>query len=250
MSDGLTISEISMINDLKRLQAISHNLSNVNTFGYKQQIMKTQSFHSTMDVMNTERVNQEKIKQLSAQMPMVETVVDIRSGALKFTGKPLNVSLVDEVFLAVQSAQGEVYTRHGDLHIDAQGRLVTTSGHPVQGVSGDIRLTSDKPVISQQGQIFIDDQLVAELKLVKIGVNAKLESLGKGLYLSNQAELIDQKKDVIRQGYLEASNVNMNEQMIKMIETTRHFETSQKLIRGYDEMMGNAISEIANFEGL
>jgi len=247
MSDGLTISEVSMLNDLKRLQSISHNLANVNTSGYKQQIVSTRGFQDAIDIARTENIGAVQRQQLTTQLPDIEAVTDSHSGALKFTGKPLDVALVDNVYLTVLSTRGEVYTRQGDLHVDAQGRLVTATGLPVLGTSGEIRMTSDKPVINQQGQVYIDEQIVAQLKLAKFSSATQLESLGSALYASSQIPTMDNQESLLRQGYIEASNVNMTDQMVKMIELTRHFESTQKLIRGYDEMLGNAINEIADF---
>ena len=250
MSDGLTISEISMLNDMKRLQTISHNLANVNTNGYKQQVMKTQGFQNVIDITYARHIGNIDTGLAAVQLPDIEPVVDDHSGALKFTGKPLDVAMQDNVYLAVESTEGELYTRQGDLHIDARGRLVTASGLPVQGMRGDIRLTSDKPVINQQGQIYVDEQPVAELKLLRFPSTAELQSLGNGLYRSSKPGQTGKDENLLRQGYIEASNVNMNEQMIRMIELSRHFESTQRLLRGYDEMLGNAINEIADFEGL
>lgn len=250
MSDGLTISEVSMLNDMKRLQAISHNLANVNTNGYKQQIMKTQGFQNVIDIAYASSIGNVDSGKAAVQLPDIEPVIDDHSGALKFTGKPLDIAMQDNVYLTVESTEGELYTRQGDLHIDARGRLVTASGLSVQGMTGEIRLSSDKPEINQQGQIYVNDQPVAELKLVRFPSTAELQSLGNGLYQSSIPGQTGNDENLVRQGYIEASNVNMNEQMIRMIELTRHFESTQRLLRGYDEMLGNAINEIADFEGL
>lgn len=249
MSDGLNVSEISLLNDIKRMDSVSHNLANVNTSGFKQQITQVQSFQDVMAIsVGGDTGRQQSL--FPAEVPQIVQHLDDRSAALKYTGRPLDVALVDEVMMAVASPQGEVYTRQGDLHIDAMGRLVTSTGYPIMGKGGEIRLTSDKPLINQQGQIYIDQQVVAELKLVKKGTDTELESLGNGLYAAGKTEQLADSEAVLRQGYVEAANVNMTEQMVKMIEIVRHFESTQKMIRSYDEMLDSAINQIADFEGL
>lgn len=249
MSDGLTIAEISMLNDMKQLQSISHNLANVNTAGYKGQLIMTSGFQELLSMTQGDGQAGSGSSDVVVNLPQVKTTVDTRSGALKFTGKPLDVAMAENVFLAIQSTAGEVYTRQGDLHLDARGRLVTSSGLEVQGVSGEIRLSSDKPLINKQGEIYIDEQLVAQLKLVKFADRENIKSLGGALYTaSGQAELVD-SDELVFQGYTEASNVNMTDQMVKMIELNRHFESTQKLVRGYDMMLESAINDVANFEG-
>ena len=247
MSDGLTISEISMQNDLLRLQTISHNLANVTTAGYKQQIAGTTGFDESMNIATMENAGIQQGVSIPVTIPMMSQTTDLKSGTLKFTGNPLDVALSDGVFLTVQTKKGEAYTRQGDLHIDAQGRLVTAKGMAVMGTGGDIQMTSDKPVINQQGQILENAISVAELKLVKIPAEAEVVSIGDGLYRASLPVTTISNESVIRQGYLEGSNVDMTQQMVKMIELTRHFESTQRVIRGYDEMLDKAINVIGEF---
>lgn len=246
MSDGLTVSEISLLNDLKHLQAISHNLANVNTSGYKQQVVRVKGFDDVIDAANSDQKGARKEGIVVMQKPEVESVVDASAGALKYTGNPLDVSLADNVYFCVKSQYGEVLTRQGDLHLDARGRLVNSSGLPIIGVSGEVRLTTDKPVINQQGEIYIDEKPVEQLKLVRISNTGFLSSLGNGLYISTDQKKLVSKENVLHQGYIEASNVNMTDQMVKMIELTRHFESSQRVIRGYDQMLDSAINIIGD----
>ena len=247
MSDGLKISEMSMLNDQLRLQVTSHNLTNVSTTGYKQQIVKTESFGDVLDVTKTQRHDEIMRQQINAQIPVVETVVDSSSGAMKFTGDPLNVALNKDIYMLVETVHGNVYTRHGELHIDGMGRLVNSTGKVIVGGSGEIRLTSDKPVIDQQGRLFVDDKQVGELKLVRLVKGAEIIPIGDSLYqTTSNVEIHVDEEGMVRQGYLEASNVNMTAEMIKMMEITRHFESTQQLIRGYDDMMDNAINVIGD----
>ena len=247
MSDGLKISEMSMLNDQLRLQATSHNLTNVNTTGYKQQIVKTESFGDVLNVIRTQKHDEIMSQQINTQIPVVETVVDSSSGAMKFTGDPLNVALNEDIYMLVETVHGNVYTRHGELHIDGMGRLVNSTGMVIAGSSGEIRLTSDKPVIDQQGRLFVDDKQVGELKLVRFKEGAEIIPIGDSLYqTTSNVEVEVAEEGMVRQGYLEASNVNMTAEMIKMMEVTRHFESTQQLIRGYDDMMDNAINVIGD----
>jgi len=247
MSDGLTISEMSMLNDQARLTVISHNLTNVNTTGYKQQVVKTQSFNDVMNVTQSRQLNNSINNQLRVQLPSIETVVDSNSGAMKFTGDPLNVALNENYFMVVKTVRGEAYTRQGDLHMDGQGRLTTSIGLPVMGGGGEIRLTSDKPVIDQKGQIYIDEEFVDELKLVKFPSGTEIIPIGNSLYQTKlSVAKVVTEENMLRQGYIEASNVNMTAEMIRMIEVTRHFESMQQVIKGYDNMMDNAINVIGD----
>ena len=247
MSDGITISEMSLLNDQTRMSVISHNLTNVNTTGFKQHIAKTESFSDVMNIAQSRQMGNVKNQQLRIQLPVIDTKIDTSSGAMKYTGSPLNIALNNNLFMVIKTSHGNAYTRQGDLHIDGRGRLTTSNGLPVMGISGEIRLTSDKPVIDQQGRIYIDNENIAEFKLVHFPENSEVIPIGNALYKTTSEVVINATSDnLMRQGYLEASNVNMTSEMIRMIEVTRHFESTQQLMKGYDDMMDNAINVIGD----
>jgi len=247
MSDGLTISEVSMISDQTRLTAISHNLTNVNTTGFKQQVITTESFNEVMNVAQSRQLDNTKNQQIMVQLPVIDTKVDASSGAMKFTDDPLNIALNEDYFMVVKTARGEAYTRQGDLHMDGRGRLTTSTGLPIMGLSGEVRLTSDKPVINQQGKIYIDDEYITDLKIVQFPKGTEIIPIGNALYQTTSEVAIKvNEENMMRQGYIEASNVNMTAEMIRMIEVTRHFESTQQVIKGYDDMLDNAINVIGD----
>jgi flagellar basal-body rod protein FlgF len=247
MSDGLTIAEIAMLNDLTQMKALSHNLANVNTTGYKQEIARTEGFHDVMEVLQSKRMNVENNAHIKVALPHMSNQIDTSSGALKFTGNPMDLAMEDNTYLTVKTNNGLAYTRQGDLHINNRGMLVSSMGDPVMGKGGEIRLTSDKPVIDSQGKILIDQQVVAELKLVKFASNSEITSMGNAMYTSSLPVYeVTKEENMVHQGYMEASNVNMTDQMVKMIETTRHFESIQRVVRGYDDMLDNAINIIGD----
>ena len=247
MSDGMTISEVSMQNDLTRLQTISHNLANVTTPGFKQQIAATKGFEQTLDISYAEFAGRNQSLSLPITMSSVEQTTDVSAGTLKFTGNALDMALADGVFLTVQVNNGVAYTRQGDLHINSQGRLVTAKGQLIAGTNGNVELTSDKPVINKQGQIIENGMVTAELKLVRMPHGAPIVALGDGLYQTTATVTELKHESVMSQGFVEGSNVNMTEQMVKMIELTRHFESTQRVMRGYDEMLDKAINVIGEF---
>lgn len=247
MSDGLTISEMSMLNDQSRLAVISHNLTNVNTTGFKQHVIKTESFSNIMNSVKSSQLDDIQTQQLRVDIPIIDTKIDTTSGAMKFTGDPLNIALNSGLFMVVKTPYGSAYTRNGDLHIDGRGRLTTSTGFPVMGVSGEIRLTSDKPVIDQQGKIYINEDKISEFKLVSFPDKSEIVPIGNSLYQTTSEVAINAVDgNFMRQGYIEASNVNMTSEMVRMIEVTRHFESTQQLIKGYDDMMDNAINIIGD----
>ncbi len=237
MIDALSAAESGMLNDVQRLHNISNNLANSGTAGFKRE-------------MTISRPCLVQLKQMSAadstsQAPMT-TFTDHSPGLLKFTGNPLDVALKNDGFFEVMSDHGLMYTRQGNFHIDASGRLVTADGSAVMGQGGgEIRLSGNQPVIDQNGKITEGDKSVGQLRVVKFENTDDLLKLGGGFFSATPSANLQEIPQVeVRQGYLEASNVVSMDEMVRMIETMRHFESSQRIIQGYDDMLDKAINVI------
>jgi len=240
MMNALSAAQSGMLNDIQYLHNISNNLANSGTAGFKKDMTIIRPF---LDQLNQASAGD----YMSASPAQSSTFVDHSPGMLKFTGNPLDVALKDDGFFEVTSAQGAVYTRQGNFQVDASGRLVTANGPPVAANGGEIRLNSDQPVIDQNGKVWEGDKMVGQLRVVKFTNVDDLSKLGGGFYSSTpSAGMQEMPQAGVRQGYLEASNVVPMDEMVRMIETMRHFESSQRIIQSYDEMMDKAINVIGD----
>ena len=229
-----------MSNDVSRLATIGQNLANATTPAYKREIPLATPFMQAME--SAERHD-------AAGLGTGPTsVVDHRAGTLRFTGTPLDFALEGEGFFEVQTESGVAYTRQGDFQLDAMGRLVTQAGHVVQGVGGPLHLPSANATVDREGRVFDGEKPVGQLKLVRFADPGRLVRLGNGLFQSAEspAEPLDASTRV-RQGHLEASNVNTAAEMVKLVETMRHFEATQKVVQGVDEMMERALRKLGEF---
>ncbi len=241
MTDVITSTQAAMLNDVERLRTISQNLANVSTIGYKREIMVARPFADFM-VSHDTAVSPQRIP---GGQPVVLSSIDTSDGSLRHTGNPLDLALEKSAFFVVRGEQGEVYTRQGNFRVDEQGRLVTSRGAVVLGESGDIRLTTTQPRIDQTGRVWDGNTQVAALRLVRIPNPESLQRTGDGYYhptASTNIEAADNSR--VRQGHLEAANVIPMQEMIRMIESVRHFEAGQRLIRGYDSMLDRAINSL------
>jgi len=232
----LAVTEAGMLNDVQRLHSISHNLANVSTVGFKREIALARPFIEQL----------QSIAGLSTRgeaRPVAATWVDHSDGALKNTGNPLDLALEGNGFFVVATPAGETYTRQGNFRLDVNGRLATAHGHPVLGEGGEIQLTGPTPRIDTQGNVWEGTEQVARLKLVGVTDPRSLISLGEGLYRASDGTALAVDAPRVRQGFLETANVVAMKEMIHMIETVRHFEAAQRLIRGYDSMLDRAINQ-------
>lgn len=248
MTNAMTLSALGMINDVRQMDIISQNIANANTNGYKRDLPVSGTFPAEFESALLGMTQSAMPLQNNLPLPRVQSVLDASQGALRFTGNPLDVAIEGDGFFELSTAEGTRFTRHGAFKLDVGGRLVTADGHVVNGVGGEIRLLNTSPKIDKQGRLFDGEDMVGQLKVVRFDDTTGLHRLGGGLYMSDTvAEPVVGAHQGVRQGHLEASNVDAMHEMVRMIETTRHFEMSQKVITGYDEMIGEAISTIAEF---
>lgn len=237
--DTVAMIEAGMQNDVQRMQVISHNLANLSTAGFKKEVAVTRVFHDHL----TGSVTDSALNAAAAARPVVTTATDYSAGALKFGGNPLDLAIEGDSYFAVEAPWGEAYTRQGSFRIDEQGRLVTAGGLPVLGTAGEIRLSGPAPRIDAQGNVYEGTALVDRLRVVQAPDTGTLSRVGGGLFASDGSGPLQEGGTYrVRQGYTEAANVVSMHEMIKMIETLRHFEASQKLARGYDDMLDRAIN--------
>jgi len=247
MAEGINLAEVAMINDMAKLQVISHNIANISTTGYRRD--------SAATVIFSEQLLQLENAGLAGPQdpltPRIETRTVHERGTLRFTGNPMDVALEGDAFFALETADGEAYSRQGSFRLDESGQLVTSAGWPVLSTSGPVRLTTSEPRIDRTGGIWETDQFVGQLKLVKFDSPEQLTKAGPGYFLPGEnqsmasAEISEEA--LVRQSYLENSNVQVSNEMVKLIEVMRHFESAQRVMRGYDEAMDVAISTIADF---
>ena len=233
--DPLSITTTSIQFDIQRLNTISNNAANVLTPGYKREFLSAAGQFNTLMAKH-------------AMQPTLSAIVDNKPGVQMLTASPLDFSLMNEGYFEVMSDYGYAYTRHGSFKLDEKGRLVTQLGQPVSGVSGDIYLTDANPKIDSEGKIFENGKLSAQLKIISFDEQAALVKVGGGLFVpSSNASKQEIEHPKVSQGHLESSNVDSAQEMIKLIETYRHFETSHKVIQAYDELNDKALKNLSQF---
>jgi flagellar basal-body rod protein FlgF len=243
VSTIVSATEMGMLDDVERLRIISHNLANVGTVGFKRELAVTRPFAEQLaDAGEFAGTN----TQLTTN---VMSYTDRSPGTLTHTGTPLDLAIEGDAYFVIDTGQQEAYTRQGTFRLNADGQLVTLSGQPVMTTGGDVRLTTPTPVIDTQGNIRDNGTVVGQLKLVTVSNPQSLSEVGNGLYTASNSTA-SQPADTarVRQGFTEAANVVTMNEMIRMIETTRHFEASQKLIQGYDAMLDRALSDLGSVQ--
>ena len=247
MSEGLDLAELAMINDLARMQVVSQNLANVATTGYRADIAATRLFQPELLRAQGELL----LAPGDTLTPRIEAFTSHLDGTVRYTGNPLDVALNGDAFFAIETPDGEAYSRDGAFQLSPAGQLINATGYPVLSTSGLLRVGTPTPRIDQQGNVFDGEDFLGQLKLVRFRNPELLTRAGSGYVLPARGQYAlaaeVEEENLARQAYLENSNVQMSSEVVRMMEILQHFRSSQNVIRGYDEMLNSAIRTIAEF---
>ncbi len=167
------------------------------------------------------------------------------SGQIKPTDNKLDFAIKGKGFFKVQSEDGIRYTRDGSFLLNDKGELINANGNYILGKEGIITLDKDFKV-SKNGEIYMDDEYYETIDTVNVlNVNA-LRKEGNNLYKIEEGIDPDEQKldGELLQGFIETSNVNSINEMVDMITVFREYESNQKVVKAYDEMLGKAVNEI------
>lgn len=226
------------------LAVSGQNLVNLSTPGYKRLAPLYINFESTLARV----AKNQPQPMISVPYAVSAARRDGLAGAVRFTGRPLDVAVEGNGVFEIQAADGIAYTRRGDFTVDERGRLVTHQGFPVMGLSGEIAASGTLPLhITRNGEVRQGERLLDTLKLVNLGDNAVLEDAGNGLYRSQGAATPLAETEVqLRTGHLEASNVDAAQEMIRLMGTLRQFEALSRVVQMSDESLEKAIRKLGD----
>ena len=254
MIRSLWIAKTGMEAQQSQLDAISHNLANSATNGFKRG-------HAVFEDLMYQNLRQAGAAssdqtQLPTGLQMglgVRTVAMARNfsqGNLQQTGNPLDMAINGQGFFQVQLPDGSTgYTRDGSFQVNAQGQMVTNSGYLLQpGIT--VPQQAQSVTISKDG--IVSAALPGQTTLQQLGqiqlasfINpAGLDPRGENLYAETVASGAPAAGSpsanglgVVMQSHVETSNVNMVEELVAMIQTQRAYEINSKAVKTSDEML-------------
>jgi flagellar basal-body rod protein FlgG len=236
------------------LDVISNNLANVNTVGYKK------SRADFEELLYQEVRLPGAASSPDTQLPTglhvglgvrpAATQKIFSAGNMEQTGNPLDLGIEGDGFFKILLPNGDNgYTRNGAFKIDRDGRLVTPTGYPLDPeitIPEDTRsvtISSDGIVSVTQGDSEVPTE-VGSIELAKFINPGGMRPIGQNLFVATEASG-DEISGVpgedgiglVSQGFLEMSNVNVVEEMVKMIISQRAYEMNSKAIQSADEMI-------------
>lgn len=235
MESPLIIAMSRQMASRDQVESIANNIANMNTNAFKAERTVFNKY-LTPDTG-------------AAQMTFPKYVGihrNTEAGPINATGNPLDIGLRGEGFLVVTTENGPRYTRDGHLTINAQNQIVNSRGLIVQN-DGDQPIVIPPNVanitISPEGSVSADGQEIGKFKLVNFDNLQRLQRAGNGLYTTD-AEPRPAEKTEVLQGYLEGANVLPIMEITRMIEASRVYQSSQKVINSEDERIRGAIQRL------
>ena len=209
--------------------AVSHNLANVSTHGFKQEL----SVFRALPVVGEGAKTRAFVAETTPR-------TDFSTGAIQLTGRPLDVAVRGNGWIAVQDANGqEAYTRMGHLQISQNGILQTTNGLNVMGDGGPLAIPPDEDVLIAKdgtvstipvGRNLTGVAIAGRIKLVN-PPETELKRGEDGLFRTANGQPAQADANVqLVSGALETSNVNPAEALVNMVSLARQFEMQMKVL--------------------
>ena len=254
MIRSLWISKTGMEGQQTKLDAISNNLANVGTNGYKRAgVVFEDLMYQNLRQSGAATSEQSQLPtglQLGLGVRAAATSRNFAQGSLNQTGNNLDMVIEGSGFFQVQLPDGTTgYSRDGAFQLDANGQLVNGAGYAIQpGITvpanaRSVTVAKDGTVsITLQGQTA--PQQLGQLQLASFVNPAGLEPLGGNLYAETASSGTPNAGapgangiGALRQGFVEGSNVNVVEELVSMIATQRAYEMNSKAIQTSDQML-------------
>lgn len=238
-----TIINLSSMMALQRkLDVAANNVANLETTGFRAQQVSFQEYLSPMMGHEPGGERERPVSLVHA----LSTFTQSTPGAIRPTGNPLDFAIDGDAYFAVQTDQGERYTRDGSFTLDGQGRLVTLLGYPVMADKGVLTIPPNvgKISVDSSGQISTERGILGRLRLVSFSKQTSLQSDGRNLLQSDLPPGGDKAVTAkILQGALEHSNVQATFEIAKLGELNRAYETASKLLK--DTLSADDLNKLA-----
>lgn len=247
MVSGLSSAASAMDAQTERLAVLANNLANVTAAGYKADHLEFFQLLTSPRAAGSVSPA-DSAAPLQALPRLVETRTDLRPGAIRQTGNPLDLAIDGPGFFVVQTEGGRRLTRTGTFTRSGSGLLTTLDGIPVVDVNGrPVSLPEGGSLeIDERGAIRVDGAQITTLLVVNPRDPSRLrKEAGTRFAPPEDLELIPSAGDArIRQGAIELSNVNPILTLVEMIDALRVYEAAQRTARGVDDTLRRAVNEV------
>ncbi|WP_404330219.1 flagellar hook-basal body protein [Mesobacillus maritimus] len=274
MFRGLYTATSGMMAHNRKQQVLTNNLANANTPGFKQDQTALRAFPAQLiRAIQTGSSDHNGPKSpyigtLHTGVYTQEGIPAFMSGPLKETGNSTDLALLDEALpmnpekgtlvFAVNASDNQIrYTKNGQFTVNQDGILTTSEGNPVLNQNlQPIQVNTKEFKVVDDGQILLPDG--TRNGRIWIGYTEETRQFVKeghgllrwegnpeaGPQAVDEIEGLNNIRTLVKQGFIEQSNVDVTQTMSEMITTYRGFESNQKVIQAYDRSMEKTVNDI------
>lgn len=241
---------IGMVPQQTKLEVTANNIANANTIGFKKQgVFERDLLEASQNMNNIEG----DAEQFDAP---IGVYTNFEKGAYQKTGAPLDFALdtPDAYFVVKDSENKKFYTRSGHFTINAKGDLVNNDGKVLEGKDGTLNLykefffnpsdISDSKSLdirlSKSGELFSKQKFIGSLEIITVENPQTLKREMNSYFLpgdQTQSKSAPLDSIIVKQGWLESSNVDIVKEMVQMIELQRMFDMGSKVIHSNNETL-------------
>ena len=226
----------------KEFEIITHNLANVNTAGFKR---RCNAFSKSLEAQGT------GTETYSPGSIELNSAFDFSQGDIVETSRSLDLALYGKGFFVIETLEGPLYTRNGIFLRNQNGQIVDSQGRIVAGQAGPITIPSDVGIqqvsVSSDGSISTGSIAIGKFQLVDFEDNEdKLVPTGESCYWMPDENIqpVAAESIVVKQGYQEASNVKIIDELVDMIMVSRLYEANMNFLSASSEVANTLINAI------
>lgn len=243
MNIGMYQGAAAMVGLERWQNTLAQNLASASVPGFKAEQGGFEAIATA-----AQRVGQSQSGEVisGVTVPQATAAADFSPGQVSATGNPMDVALMEEGFFSVQLPDGAtLYTRNGEFHTNADGELVNHAGMPVLGEAGPIQVVPGQGPVSfnAQGEVFQGGANLGKLAVTRFQNPEALVRAGGGFLDPSGAAFGEPVLEPsMSQGFLESGNVNVIDEMVRMITISRAYEANTRAMQTQDEAVGRALT--------
>ncbi len=256
MLRGYYTAASGILTQEKKLNTFANNITNASTTGYKKDSLIAGVFGEHMSVrMDSYQNASTHDVGPSVYMQIIdEKFTDYTQGTFETTQRPMDMAVQGEGYFVIGKDDGEYLTRDGQFSLDGEGYLVLPGFGRVLGENGELHIGTSNFSVDKQGNIYAkafdaapedEPELIDKLRIVNPEDFKAFDKSSDKLFKAENYTNVSGKDTQILQGNLERSNVNMAEEMTRVIASQRALQSCSQIVKMYDDMADKITTQVS-----
>lgn len=218
----------------REMDIIANNLANINTTGYKKQSPHFIEYLTPGDN-----------KETTSYVQDYGMIYNFENGPLQETQNTFDLAIEGEGYFEIQTENGPRYTRNGRFTLNETGQLVTSNGDPLVSNGAAITINDASNVrIAQDGTVSTKDGIIGRITVQQFENPQELVLEGNSLLRADNLASEPAQNTKIIQGFLEGSNVESVQEITRMIQVSRSYQSMSRFLETEHQRQQNAIRNL------